>query len=79
MRRTFMGDLRWSDVTPHAAFLNRRQLIAGAAALGFAYGHPEWANLGQGAPETGALPGSRRLRQDWIAMAMISNPRLAAR
>ncbi|MCB2117529.1 MAG: protein-methionine-sulfoxide reductase catalytic subunit MsrP [Rhodobacteraceae bacterium] len=31
-----MGDLRWSDVTPHAAFLNRRQLIAGAAALGFA-------------------------------------------
>lgn len=29
-----------------------------AAALGFAYGHPEWANLGQGAPETGALPGS---------------------
>ncbi|MEZ4449404.1 MAG: pyridoxal phosphate-dependent aminotransferase [Nannocystaceae bacterium] len=29
-----------------------------ASALGFRYGHPEWANLGQGAPETGPLPGS---------------------
>ncbi|MCA9490029.1 MAG: pyridoxal phosphate-dependent aminotransferase [Myxococcales bacterium] len=29
-----------------------------AAELGFHYGHPEWANLGQGAPETGPLPGS---------------------
>ncbi len=29
-----------------------------AAGLGFRYGHPEWANLGQGAPETGPLPGS---------------------
>jgi aspartate/methionine/tyrosine aminotransferase len=25
---------------------------------GFVYGHPEWANLGQGSPETGAIPGS---------------------
>lgn len=25
---------------------------------GFHYGHPDWANLGQGAPETGPLPGS---------------------
>jgi aspartate/methionine/tyrosine aminotransferase len=25
---------------------------------GFAYGHPEWANLGQGSPETGAIPNS---------------------
>ena len=25
---------------------------------GFVYGHPEWANLGQGSPETGALPGA---------------------
>ena len=25
---------------------------------GFSYGHPDWANLGQGAPETGPLPGS---------------------
>jgi sulfoxide reductase catalytic subunit YedY len=30
---TFKTDLRWSDVTPKSLFLNRRQLIAGAAAL----------------------------------------------
>jgi sulfoxide reductase catalytic subunit YedY len=29
----FKPDLRWSDVTPKDAFLNRRQIIAGAAAL----------------------------------------------
>ncbi len=29
-----------------------------AQELGFHYGHPEWANLGQGAPEAGPLPGS---------------------
>ncbi len=29
-----------------------------AAERGFHYGHPDWANLGQGAPETGALPGA---------------------
>ncbi len=29
-----------------------------AAQRGFVYGHPDWANLGQGAPETDALPGS---------------------
>lgn len=29
-----------------------------AAARGFRYGSPEWANLGQGAPETGDLPGA---------------------
>jgi len=29
-----------------------------AAKHGFHYGHPEWANLGQGAPETGELPGA---------------------
>jgi aspartate/methionine/tyrosine aminotransferase len=28
-----------------------------AQELGFHYGHPDWANLGQGAPETGPLPG----------------------
>jgi aspartate/methionine/tyrosine aminotransferase len=27
-----------------------------AARLGFSYGNPDWANLGQGAPETGAIP-----------------------
>jgi aspartate/methionine/tyrosine aminotransferase len=29
-----------------------------ATELGFRYDHPDWANLGQGAPETGALPGA---------------------
>ena len=32
-------------------------VMAEAAARGFHYGHPDWANLGQGAPETGLLPG----------------------
>ncbi|MEZ5776721.1 MAG: protein-methionine-sulfoxide reductase catalytic subunit MsrP [Paracoccaceae bacterium] len=32
----FKSDPNWSDVTPQGAFLNRRQLIAGAAAMGFA-------------------------------------------
>jgi len=30
---SFKSDLRWSDVTPKAAFLNRRQMIAAAGAL----------------------------------------------
>ena len=34
-----------------------------AGKRGFRYGHPDWCNLGQGAPETGELPGSApRLR-----------------
>lgn len=33
-------------------------VMAEAAARGFHYGHPDWANLGQGAPETGPLPGA---------------------
>ncbi|SPH23869.1 Protein-methionine-sulfoxide reductase catalytic subunit MsrP [Defluviimonas aquaemixtae] len=33
MLSRFRPDLGWSDVTPRAAFLNRRQLLAGAAAL----------------------------------------------
>jgi aspartate/methionine/tyrosine aminotransferase len=32
-------------------------VIRRAAELGFSYKSPEWANLGQGAPETGKLPG----------------------
>ncbi len=36
MRHPFRTDLKWSDVTPKEMFLNRRQLIAGAAALGLA-------------------------------------------
>jgi len=31
--------------------------MAEAAGLGFKYGHPDWTNLGQGAPETEAIPG----------------------
>ena len=33
-------------------------VMAEAAARGFHYGHSGWANLGQGAPETGPLPGA---------------------
>jgi sulfoxide reductase catalytic subunit YedY len=33
MTRSFKPDLRWSDVTPKADFLNRRQIIAAGAAL----------------------------------------------
>ncbi len=31
--------------------------MAEATSAGFHYGHPDWCNLGQGAPETGPLPG----------------------
>lgn len=33
-------------------------VMAEASSRGFRYGHPEWVNLGQGAPETGPLPGA---------------------
>jgi hypothetical protein len=33
-------------------------VIHRASELGFSYGNQEWANLGQGAPETGPLPGA---------------------
>ena len=33
-------------------------MMTEAEARGFRYGHPDWANLGQGAPETGELPGA---------------------
>ena len=36
MGRIFRNDLRWSDVTPKAAWLNRRQLMAGVGALALA-------------------------------------------
>ena len=29
-----------------------------ATQRGFVYGHPDWANLGQGSPETGEIPGA---------------------
>jgi len=41
-----------------------------AAELGFSYDAPDWANLGQGAPETGPLPGAPP-RIDTVTM----NPR----
>lgn len=34
MAGRYKSDLKWSDVTPKSAFLNRRQLIAGAVAAG---------------------------------------------
>ncbi len=37
----FKPDLRWSDVTPQAAFFNRRQIIAAAGAMAVA--GPVWA------------------------------------
>jgi N-succinyldiaminopimelate aminotransferase len=33
-------------------------VMAEATKRGYAYGHPDWCNLGQGMPETGALPGA---------------------
>ena len=33
-------------------------VMAEAAQRGFHYGHPDWSNLGQGAPEVGPLPGA---------------------
>jgi aspartate/methionine/tyrosine aminotransferase len=33
-------------------------VMSEAARLGYVYGHPDWCNLGQGMPETGALPGA---------------------
>ncbi|MEW6281637.1 MAG: pyridoxal phosphate-dependent aminotransferase [Candidatus Eremiobacterota bacterium] len=33
-------------------------VMSRAASLGFSYQNPEWANLGQGSPETGPLPGA---------------------
>ena len=33
-------------------------VMSEAAHRGFSYGHPDWCNLGQGAPEAGPLPGS---------------------
>jgi sulfoxide reductase catalytic subunit YedY len=47
MAGRWKNDLNWSDVTPKAGFMNRRQLIAGASALGFgAIAGPALAKLG---------------------------------
>ena len=46
-------------------------VMAEATARGFSYGHPEWANLGQGAPEVGELPGApHRLQEFDLADSM---------
>jgi aspartate/methionine/tyrosine aminotransferase len=45
-------------------------VMAEAAKRGYAYGHPDWCNLGQGMPETGPLPGAPdRLQQVPITLA----------
>ncbi|HMO06333.1 MAG TPA: protein-methionine-sulfoxide reductase catalytic subunit MsrP [Paracoccaceae bacterium] len=36
MRKAWVNDIGWSQVTPRAAFLNRRAVLAGAGALAFA-------------------------------------------
>ena len=33
MQKRFDGNLKWSDVTPKAQWLNRRSLLAGAGAM----------------------------------------------
>lgn len=58
-----MNDLPLQDADPHGTFrpVPRTGVIfvmTEAARLGFQYGDPQWANLGQGAPETGELPGA---------------------
>lgn len=46
MAGRFRSDLNWSDVTPKAAFLNRRQLMAGAGAIALgSLGAPVLAKL----------------------------------
>lgn len=45
MAGRWKNDLNWSDITPKAGFLNRRQLMAGAAAAGMLAG-PARADLG---------------------------------
>jgi aspartate/methionine/tyrosine aminotransferase len=45
-------------------------VMSEASKRGYAYGHPDWCNLGQGMPETGVLPGSpERLLSATIAPA----------
>ena len=54
------------QASPSSGFLAFRSVprtgvifvMAEAAERGFHYGHPDWANLGQGAPEVGPLPGA---------------------
>jgi aspartate/methionine/tyrosine aminotransferase len=54
-----MSDSQNSAATPGFRTVPRTGVIyvmTEAARCGFTYDHPEWANLGQGSPETGDLP-----------------------
>jgi len=48
-RMRFKPDLKWSDVTPRADFMNRRQLVAAALAAG-AVGGPAFAGMARWDP-----------------------------
>ena len=52
MKKTPFPGLRLVPRTGVIYVMNRAQQ------LGFSYEHPDWANLGQGAPEAGDLPGA---------------------
>lgn len=55
MAGRYKSDLRWSDVTPRADFLNRRQIMAGSAALALgSIAGPAMANLGAKKTKYGA-------------------------
>lgn len=57
----FKNDIKYSEVTPKAAFLNRRQILAGAGAMGLgALASPAFAKLGAKASRysTGAAANS---------------------
>ncbi|MCC6624318.1 MAG: pyridoxal phosphate-dependent aminotransferase [Deltaproteobacteria bacterium] len=47
-------------------------VMAEAAARGFRYGHADWVNLGQGAPETGPLPDSTP-RLDHVELGLLAH------
>ena len=47
-------------------------VMAEAGKRGFHYGHEEWCNLGQGAPQTGELPGSTE-RLSTISLDAVSS------
>lgn len=67
MRRTLDSSSQGADSFPSFREVPNTGVIyvmTRAAQEGFAYGARDWANLGQGAPETGALmAGERRLTQ----------------
>ncbi len=52
MAGRFKSDLKWSDVTPEAAFLDRRALLAGGAAMAAGLALPRGARAGALEPNT---------------------------